>query len=106
MAELGGGRAHRRGDPRSARRARQGGGGDPEPLVGAPFGLAELVPNHELINRGDLVGGGDLHRVGAIAKVGRDATGGGVRLHEQTELLKFNEHPAHGGGRDAKVVAV
>ena len=27
-------------------------------------------------------------------------------LHQQAELLKFYEHPAHSGGRDAKVVPV
>ena len=64
------------------------------------------MPNHELINWGDLVGGGDLYRVGAVAEVGRDAAGGGVRLHEETKLLKFNEHAAHGGGRDAQVIAI
>ena len=64
------------------------------------------MPNHELIDRGHLVGGGDLYRVGAVAEVGRDTPRRGVRLHEETKLLKFNEDPAHGRGRDAQVIAI
>ena len=90
VPELCGGWAHRRGDPRRARGARQGGGGDPEPLVGTPLGLAELVPNHELVDRGHLVGGGDLHGVGAVAEVGWNAARRGVWLHQEAELFELD----------------
>ena len=95
IAGAGGAGGYRNSFSGASTTEKTGGGGDAEPLVSATFGLAELVPNHELINRGDLVRGGDLHRVGAIALVCWDAAGRSVRLHHEAKLLEFGEDATH-----------
>jgi hypothetical protein len=54
---------------------RQGACCNAEPLIGAAFGLAELMANHQLINLSHFVGNGDLHCVGAVPLICWDAAG-------------------------------
>src|SRR5207249_11606005 len=65
----------------------------------------------ELVAHGDLLRGEDrrprheaLDEV-AVAEVRRDASGRGVRVHQEAKLLECGELVPHGGGRDAEAVA-
>jgi len=68
--------------------------------------LAELVPDHQLLDGGQRDGLGDRFHVEAVARIGRDATGGGVRVRQEAVGLELGEDAPDGGARDAQAIAL
>ena len=96
-----------RGDDRGrAVRGREDRRGEAEPLLARVLHLAELVPDHQLLDgRQGRVVGDRLDEV-AVARVGRDATGRRVRVGQEAGRLEVGEDVAHGRARHAEAVAL
>ena len=101
VARLGrGGQARRTGD-RGERRRREA-----KPVLAGELDLAELVADHQLLDRRQRNGLDDRLDVEAIAGVGRDAAGGGVRVGQQAVRLELGEDAADGRAGHAEAIAL
>ena len=94
------GQAGRTGD-RGERRRRE-----PEPVLAGELHLAELVADHQLLDRRQRDGLDDRLDVEAVAGVGRDPAGGGVRVGQQAVRLELGEDAADGRAGHAEAVAL
>ena len=89
VARLGRGRqAGRAGDRREGR------GREAEPVLAGELDLAELVPDHQLLDGRQRDRLDDRLDVEAIAGVGRQAAGRGVRVGQQAVRLELGEDAA------------
>jgi hypothetical protein len=68
--------------------------------------LAELVADHQLLNRRQDRAIGDRLDEIAVARVGRDAAGGRVRMRQQPGILEVGQDVPDGRARHAKAVAL
>ena len=101
-ADVGRGRLGRRGKAgiagqRGDRRRREA-----EPVLAGELHLAELVPDHELLDLRHERGIDDRFDVPAVALVGRDAAGRGVWVRQQARQLQLGEDVANGRARHAE----
>ena len=102
-AERGFGGGHDRGRPVGGREDRRR---EAEPLLARVLDLAELVPDHQLLDRRqDRVVGDRLDEV-AVAGVRRDAAGRRVGVRQEAGRLEVGEDVADGRARHAKAVAL
>src|SRR3954447_5951180 len=88
----------------SDRRKRRG--SKPEPVLAGELDLAELVADHQLLDGGQRDGLGDRFDVEPIALVRGDATGGCVRVGQETVRLELGEDAANRRAGHAEAVAV
>ena len=91
------GRMRRRGDR---------GRGQPEPLLAGELDLAELVPDHEPLDRGNLHVRRYLLDVQPVAGISRDSSGARVRMRQIAGPLELGHDVAHGGRAHAQAVAL
>ena len=75
-------------------------------MLAGELDLAELVADHQLLDRRQRDGLDDRFDVKAVAGVGRDAAGGRVRVGQQAVRLEFGEDAAHGRAGHAEAVAL
>ena len=68
--------------------------------------LAELVADHQLLDRGELAGVGDRFDEVAVAGIGRDAARARVGMGQQARALEVREDVPDGRARDAETVAL
>ena len=97
------------GRRREAGRAGQPGerrGGEAEPVLAGELDLAELVADHQLLDRRQRHGLDDRLDVEAVAGVGRHAAGAGVRMGQQAGHLELGEDVADGRAGHAEAVAL
>jgi hypothetical protein len=67
---------------------------------------AELVADHQLLDRGQRDDLRDRFDVEAVARVGRDAPGRGVRVGQQAVRLELGEDAPDGRARHGEAVAL
>ena len=103
--DVGVARLGRRGEAGRAGDRGEGGRGEAEPVLAGVLHLAELVPDHELLDGRQRNGLGDRLHVEAIAGVGRDAPGRGVRVGQQAVGLELGQDAPHGRAGDGEAVA-
>ena len=97
------GRGGQAGRPRDARERR---GGEAEPVLAGELHLAELVPDHQLLDGRQRHGIDDRFDVEAVPGIGRHASGRGVRVGQQTGRLELGEDAADGRTGHAEAVAL
>ena len=106
VAQTAGVRLGRRGEAGGVRDAGDGRGGEAEPLLARELDLAELVADHQPLDRREA----DLRRdrldVQAVAGVGRHAAGAGVRVGQVAGSLEIGHDVADRGRADAQPEAV
>ena len=90
--------------PATSGRRRERGRGEPEPLLARELDLAELVADHQLLDRRQRDGVRDRLHVQAVAAVGGHAAGAGMRMRRAAGRLQLGHDVAHGGRADAEAV--
>jgi hypothetical protein len=105
MGELRAPRAGGRDNRGSPGRGSEGGGGQPQPVVGRQLDLAELVANHERVGPVELGLAHERLDVVAIAEVRRHAAGRGVGVGQQTERFEVGHGAPNGGRADLQAIA-
>ena len=75
-------------------------------MLAGELHLAELVADHQLLDRRQRHGVDDRLDVEAVAGVRRHATGAGVRMGQQPGTLELGEDAAHGRAGHAEAVAL
>ena len=75
-------------------------------MLAGELDLAELVADHQLLDRGSGTAVGDRLDVEAVAGVGRDAAGARVRVGQQAGHLELGEDVADRRAGHAEAVAL
>ena len=92
--------------PGGARQAGERGRGEAEPVLARELDLAELVADHQLLDRRQRHRVDDRFDVEAVAGVGRHAARARVRVGQEAGGLELGEDAAHGRAGHAQAVAL
>ena len=100
--DVGGPRLGRRREAGRSGQTGQRRGRKTEPVLAGELDLAELVADHQLLDRGKRDRIDDRFDVEAVSGVGGDATGGDVRVSQEAVGLELGEDVPDGRARHAE----
>ncbi|MEJ7696019.1 MAG: hypothetical protein WKF78_05180 [Candidatus Limnocylindrales bacterium] len=96
----------RRREAGGSGQAGEGRGCEPEPVLTGELDLAELVADHQLLDRGQRHRVGEGLHVQAVAGVGGDASGARMRMAQQARHLEFGQDVTDGRAGHAEAIAL